>query len=202
MWFCLTTVLVILVALTKWEFRKAGLYLKLDADVKMCNLLDSPSLHACVWRPLDFRAPLRWKQANLVKYINTCLHHGKFVQSHLSYDATKQSWCKVKFASTHDGIPVLHVYIMWRLCKGRVFDKIWWNFHTIEVHNCNPRQKTNHCSITTAGACNSQLCDEKSNGRCQASLWPGSGSDMLKGQFTRAKQLQADLYNRTATQYM
>ena len=39
MWFCLTTVLVILVALTKWEFRKAGLYLKLDADVKMCNLL-------------------------------------------------------------------------------------------------------------------------------------------------------------------
>ena len=44
--------------------------------------------------------------------------------------------------------------------------------------------------------------DEKSNGRCRASLWPGSGSDMLKGHFTRAKQLQADLYNRTATQYM
>ena len=129
MWFCLTTVLVSLVALTKWEFRKAGLYLKLDADVNMCNLLDSPSEHAYVWRPLDFRAPLRWKEANLVMSISTSLHHGKFIQSHLSYDAMKQSWCKVKFPSTHDGIPAWHVYIMWRLCKGRVCNKIWWNFH-------------------------------------------------------------------------
>ena len=119
MWFCLTTVLVILVALTKWEFRKAGLHLKLDADVNMCNLLDSPSVHAYVWRPLDFRAPLRWKEANLVKYINTCLHHGKFVQSHLSYDAMKQSWCKVKFPSTHDGISI----------------NAWWNSSITRLHH-------------------------------------------------------------------
>ncbi len=48
MWFSLTAVLVILAALTKRECRKAELYLKLDADVNMCNLLDSPSVHAYV----------------------------------------------------------------------------------------------------------------------------------------------------------
>ena len=47
--------------------------LNLDADVNMCNLLDSPSVHAYVWRPLDFRAPLRWKEANLVKSVNVSL---------------------------------------------------------------------------------------------------------------------------------
>ena len=77
-----------------------------------------------------------------------------------------------------------------------------WLLDAIEVHNCNPRQKPIHSSITTARACSAsaQLCDEMSNGRCRARLWPGSGSDMLKGHFTRAKELQADLYNRIAVQ--
>ena len=108
MCFSLTTVLVILAALTKWEFGKAGLYLNLDVDVNMCNLLDSPSVHAYVWRPLDLRALLRWKEqlGKIHQHIITCLHHGKFVQSHLIYDAMKQSWC-----------------------KDKVSINAWWDFH-------------------------------------------------------------------------
>ena len=49
------------------------LCLKLDADANMCNLLDPSSVHAYVWRPLDFRAPSQWNEANLVKSINTSL---------------------------------------------------------------------------------------------------------------------------------
>ena len=122
MWFCLTTVLVILVALTKWEFRKAGLYLKLDADVNMCNLLDSPSVHAYVWRPLDFRAPLRWKEANLVKSINTSLP--VYIMENLfSLTWVMMQWskagAKVKFPSTHDGISI----------------NTWWNSSITRLHH-------------------------------------------------------------------
>ena len=68
-----------------------------------------------------------------------------------------------------------------------------WLLDAIEVHNCNPRRKP----TPTA---NAQLCDECQMGVAgQADGWD-PGSDMLN--FTRAKQLQADLYSRIARQYV
>ena len=72
-----------------------------------------------------------------------------------------------------------------------------WLLDAIEVHNCNPRRKTiippsqqlEHAVPTLSCVMN-----------CQMGV--AGQADMLKGHFTRAKQLQADLYNRTATQYM
>ncbi len=74
----------------------------------------------------------------------------------------------------------------------------------IEVHNCNPRRKTiippsqqlEHAVPTLSCVMKCQM-----GVAGQADGWDPR-SDMLKGHFTRAKQLQADLYNRIATQYM
>ena len=79
-----------------------------------------------------------------------------------------------------------------------------WLLDAIEVHNCNPRRKPiippsqqlEHAVPTLSCVMRCQM-----GVAGQADGWD-PGSDMLKGHFTRAKQLQADLYNRTATQYM
>ena len=47
--------------------------LKLDANVNMCRLLDLPSVHAYVWRPLAFIALSQCNETNPVKSVNTSL---------------------------------------------------------------------------------------------------------------------------------
>ena len=57
-----------------------------------------------------------------------------------------------------------------------------------------PSQKLEHATLSCVMKCQMGVAG-------LADGWD-PGSDMVKGHFTRAKQLQADLYNRTATQYM
>ena len=68
-----------------------------------------------------------------------------------------------------------------------------WLLDAIEVHNCTPRQKP-------IIAPSQQLEHATLNCVMKCQMGVAGQADMLKGHFTRAKQLQADLYNRIATQ--
>jgi len=72
-----------------------------------------------------------------------------------------------------------------------------WLLDAIEVHNCNPRRKPFiPPSQQLEHAVPALSCVMK----CQMGV--AGQADMLKGHFTRAKELQADLYNRIAVQSM
>ena len=61
-----------------------------------------------------------------------------------------------------------------------------WLLDTIEVHDCNPRQKPIIAPSQQLDTCNMQL-SVVSNGRCRASLWPGSRKRHAEGAFHKGQ---------------